>query len=168
MNRRREIGRIEKFLTQGVEADCRSSETFVEQHGPVGNGRVEFRKRRLTAFRPLVGNPAAHRSNPGAFRNDFTARRQCLLDFPNRARVFQDGVIARAVAETDDVNMRLDQAGYYGAALQIDDADSAPRFRNRPAHREYAIVADGCRAGHRACRIHGVNPAVDQDGLGLV
>ena len=47
------------------------------------------------------------------------------MDLFERGRVFEDGVIAGAVAEADDVDVGLDDAGDDGAALEVDGAGGA-------------------------------------------
>ena len=119
MHRRRNVRGIEKRLAQTVR-HSRTRKPFVQQHRTIGNRRVQLRQRRMTMLRPLVGMPAAHRSDPGPLGCVFAPRRQRLLDFVNRSRVFKDRVIARTVPQAHDVYMRLHQPRHNRATAQID------------------------------------------------
>ena len=72
-------------------------------------------------------------------------------------------MVAGAVAHQHDVVVIVDDAGYHGAAAQIDDAGSGAGRASGAVDGREAAVADRYRVRHGVVAIHRVDPAVDED-----
>jgi hypothetical protein len=123
----RRIGCVEKLFGEAVHG-ARAREAFVEKYRPIGHGFVQLRERRVAVLGPLIRVPTAHRRDPLPLGHVFAPRSERILHFANRRGVLEDRVIARPVSQANDVHVRLDEPGDYGASAEIDHS-SAGRWR---------------------------------------
>ena len=115
-------------------------------------------------LRPLVRMPTAHRRDPLPFGHVFPPRRERFLHLANRGGVLEDRVIAGPVRKANAMDVRLDQAGYYGAAADVDDAST--RWR-RSADGRKNTVTDRDAVGDCAAPIDRVDPSIDDPEVGV-
>ena len=109
---------------------------------------------------PLIRMPAAHRRNPLSFRHALPPRRERFLDVADRRRVLEDRVIAGTVREAHAVDVRLDQPGNRGAALEVDHRRVLPAPGDRPADRDESTVSNRDGVGDRVAVVHRVDATV--------
>ena len=145
-----------EFITAGP------GEALVEEHRPIRHRLVELFQRGVTMLGPLVRVPAAHRGDPLPLGHALAARGERLLHLFDRGRVLEDGVVAGAVGQADDVDVRLDQAGHHRAALEVDDA-GARGARQVVADAGDAVVVDVEAADDAVGAVQRVDAAVGEE-----
>ena len=158
---------LEELLAKRVGASG-SAAALVEEHRPVGHGRVDLGERRQAQLGEHPRRAGAHCSDELTLGHGRAACREQRQDLGEvRSKLPLRYVIAGTVREADEVRVALDEPRHYGAPVQIDDLLSRSRIRRIYSDRNEAAVADCHRLHHGLLVIHRVDAPVDEGESGI-
>ena len=108
---------LEELLAERVGAR-RSAAALVEEHRPVGHGRVELGERRQAQLGEHPRRAGAHGRDELTVRHALPARGEQRQDLGDvRGKLPLRDVIAGPVGEADEVRVALDQTRHHGTAV---------------------------------------------------